>query len=75
MRKKGLSTLDATNATIPTSCPIVRVQVSLRLEKKWLELLQLPQLSVEENSYSNHFNNLCQCTSLIFSQQLQLLQP
>ena len=34
VRKKGLSTLDATNATIPTSCPIVRVQVSLRLEKK-----------------------------------------
>lgn len=34
VRKKGLSTLDATNATIPTSCPIVRVQVSLRLENK-----------------------------------------
>ena len=30
VRKKSLSTLDATNATIPTSCSKVRVQVFLR---------------------------------------------
>ena len=33
------------------------------------------KLSVEESTYSNHFKNLCQCTSLYLSQQLQLLQP